>query len=544
MKKMKIVLLSGGTGNTALVNGIKYWYPNCELNIIVNAYDDGKSTGICRKIVNTLGVSDIRKNHEKQLKLYRPYSPYLDLYSSRLDLPKGKECDFVLGEIEKVEKKHGCVINALFKNAVIDFFNNPDCKNYSFKDFNIMNIVYSAIWQNMDYALGNSEICRIIGIDSNVILNSYDNVNISATTLKGKKLPDEGSIVDFCNNQDVIKKIHYSVKPSAQKLNPYALELIKSADLIIISTGTFWSSILPTIEYGDMYDYLNDAKAKKIWVLNSTRDNDSWAQNPSDFVLEAECVGLEIEQWKVIHNLDCPIENLIGKGYHLGLVESGKNDPKLVGQAIFDCYFGIPKGIQQVLVDFDGTIYSKECPYDGNVLYYLSKMDNLTLITGNTLNHIENIYGKEFIKSNKIWANANSEYFVNGKCKKRLKSNRVKLKDYDLLYNVKPTVDDYCIKFRPITNNRETICQQMNDILEEKYPDYIARCTGKTTIDILNKANNKGEIYYKCKFYKYKTLYIGDEIENGNDKAIASLCDYSINVNNPYETGIILKLLQ
>lgn len=555
MKSMNIVILSGGTGNTAILQGIKKWYPKANVSIIVNAYDDGKSTGICRDIVNTLGVSDVRKNHEKILRLTNPTSPYLELYSARYDLPKGKEEKFVLKKMKEIEDKHKVKFANDFKTAVKAFFSEAMAEFYTFKDFNIMNIIYSAIWSELGYDSGNYKICSIIGIEDNVILNTYNNVHISARTKKGKLLVDEGHIVDFCNNKDYIKKIHYDVKPSRQEVNPLAVKVIEEADLIIVSTGTFWSSILPTIEYGNMYEYLNKAKAKKIWVVNSTRDKDSWAEHPYTFLSTADSIGLDSTQWIAIYNLDSPIEptateKAVGKGYHLGMIGDGKNDPYLVGRAIFDVYFGIPKGIQQVLVDFDGTISSSDCLCEPFIMGILAKMDNVTLITGNTLDHIKKLYGEDFIKTNKIWANANSEYFVNGRKKKILKSNRVRLNYAEIkgLMNldITPQVDDYCVKFKPLYVYRKEICDEINEKLEANYSDrcLVARCTGKTTIDILNKANNKGEIYYKNKYYKYKTLYIGDELEDGNDKTIASLCDYSINVNNPYETGIIFRLLQ
>ena len=60
--KTKIVLFSGGTGNTRFVNLINK-LPNVELSILVNGYDDGKSTGEIRKYIpGMLGPSDFRKN--------------------------------------------------------------------------------------------------------------------------------------------------------------------------------------------------------------------------------------------------------------------------------------------------------------------------------------------------------------------------------------------------------------------------------------------------------------------------------------------------
>ena len=46
--KIKICLFSGGTGNKGFIQLLKN-IPDIELNIIVNGYDDGKSTKELRK---------------------------------------------------------------------------------------------------------------------------------------------------------------------------------------------------------------------------------------------------------------------------------------------------------------------------------------------------------------------------------------------------------------------------------------------------------------------------------------------------------------
>ena len=47
--KVKITLFSGGSGNIRFINLINT-LPGVELNILVNGYDDGKSTGEIRKL--------------------------------------------------------------------------------------------------------------------------------------------------------------------------------------------------------------------------------------------------------------------------------------------------------------------------------------------------------------------------------------------------------------------------------------------------------------------------------------------------------------
>ena len=60
--KIKICLFSGGTGNDRFIQLLKD-IPEITLDIIVNGYDDGKSTKEIREFSNgILGPSDFRKN--------------------------------------------------------------------------------------------------------------------------------------------------------------------------------------------------------------------------------------------------------------------------------------------------------------------------------------------------------------------------------------------------------------------------------------------------------------------------------------------------
>ena len=65
-----VAVFSGGTGSIAIQEGLSaiYGNDNYNLDVIINAYDNGKSTGTCRKIFNNriLGPSDLRKNHMTQ----------------------------------------------------------------------------------------------------------------------------------------------------------------------------------------------------------------------------------------------------------------------------------------------------------------------------------------------------------------------------------------------------------------------------------------------------------------------------------------------
>ena len=62
--KTNILIFSGGSGSNLLIEYLKK-IPDLDITIVVNAYDNGMSTGILRKKINNfLGPSDIRKNVE------------------------------------------------------------------------------------------------------------------------------------------------------------------------------------------------------------------------------------------------------------------------------------------------------------------------------------------------------------------------------------------------------------------------------------------------------------------------------------------------
>ena len=57
---INVVVINGGRGASVLIPELLK-VPGVNLSSIVNAYDDGKSTGEIRKFFDMLGPSDIRK---------------------------------------------------------------------------------------------------------------------------------------------------------------------------------------------------------------------------------------------------------------------------------------------------------------------------------------------------------------------------------------------------------------------------------------------------------------------------------------------------
>ena len=294
---MKYSILSGGSGNEAIVNGLML-HGNCssyDIRIITNAYDNGKSTGICRSVTNTLGVSDIRKNHYRIYRnTYRKDDDvFYKFYVSRYSISSVKDIYNILDL---------CGLSFLGDYAE-RFMLRPSTQKLNLDDFNISNIIYSEMYSDLGYSYTNRIFCDILGIDDCVVLNSYDNVYLNAITSKLRLIDDEGSIVEYCCSEDPIKDICFSGKDNYNfTLNDRAIKEINSSDVLILSTGTFWSSIYPTIVYGDFYKYINSFKGKKIWFINSKEDKDSYGVTSNDFISILSSV-LNLSDFIIVENL-------------------------------------------------------------------------------------------------------------------------------------------------------------------------------------------------------------------------------------------------
>lgn len=329
-----IVILSGGSGNDAVLEAlIKYGdYSDKNINIIVNAYDDGKSTGVCREVTNTLGVSDIRKNHEKlyrMLKKDKANKSILDLYTKRVSIDKNYKTGITF-----------------FDTQIKKFFERPQSELFTFDNFNVMNIVYSQLYSDIGYEKTNELVSKnYLAIQNIVHLNSFDNMKIVANTKNGIIITDEEKIVDWNNPFCKITDIDFVGKETVG-LNQKAINLIDKADLIIISSGTFWSSIYPTLVYKDFYKYINESRARKLWIMNSKEDKDAIGVSSKEFCSYMDYIGLDILNMGILINedaVDILKENI---GFfekesvirnHLGNIE-GRHDSKLLYKALKDIY--------------------------------------------------------------------------------------------------------------------------------------------------------------------------------------------------------------
>lgn len=329
----KVTVISGGSGNTAIVNALIDLVGIDNITILINQYDNGLSTGVCRDIANVLGPSDARKNH---LKVYKKIyennlnQDILNFFEKRVDIENTEDSiNDIYSLLEKLE------LGEFFMEYFDRFFDRPNVFNYDLSNFSLSNILYAEMYADIGLEETHRIICeKLLHIPDCVVVNSFDNMHLIATSNSGKAILDEGDIVEWCNFDDKINQT-YLVGNSIHGLNPKAISAINDCDLLVISTGTFWSSIYPTLQYLDFYKFVNNSKTNKVWFINSEFDKDSYGVTSTEFILYAETLGLDISNITVVENEDANTElckhsdEYYFEAYfefeHLGNVK-GKND--------------------------------------------------------------------------------------------------------------------------------------------------------------------------------------------------------------------------
>ena len=214
--KKKVVVLGGGTGLSYLLNGLKQ-YP-LDITAIVSVCDDGSSTGILREEFNIPAVGDIRK---------------------------------VLVALSETEPLVEKLFNYRFKTT-------SDLNGHT-----VGNLLLTAVQEiTGNLSDGIEALSKILNLKGKVVPLTEDNV-----TLMGEMY--DGAIVEGEHNITIdkrqIKRVFYKEEPTPTK---EAIKAIKEADLIILSMGSLFTSIIPNLICDDIVDALFKSKAKIMYTCN------------------------------------------------------------------------------------------------------------------------------------------------------------------------------------------------------------------------------------------------------------------------------------
>lgn len=215
--KKKVVVLGGGNGMSTLLRGLKQ-FP-LDLTAIVSVCDDGKSTGILRKEFNTPAVGDIRR---------------------------------VLISLSETEPLFEKMLNYRFKTD--GYLNGHAVGNFLLQ---AMQDITGSMSEGIK-ALG-----KVLNLNGKVIpLTENGDITLVAEMIDGKIIEGEHHITE---EESIIKKVYYKKEP---EITEEALNAIKEADLIILSVGSLYTSIIPNILPEKIKEEMKKSKAKIMYVCN------------------------------------------------------------------------------------------------------------------------------------------------------------------------------------------------------------------------------------------------------------------------------------
>lgn len=213
--KPEIVCIGGGTGQAALLRGLKDH--DCSLTAIVTVTDSGRSTGMLRKELRIPAPGDIR-------------NCIISLSGS--------------GELMK----------DLFQYR----FPSGELEGHSFG--NLFLAAFTEVSGSFDRAI--KELSKILNIKGKVLPSTLKSTHLVAEFEDGTIIEEEANIR---SRKSPIKDIR--LKDDAAAYDK-AVEAVTSADLIVICPGSLYTSVISNFLVKGIRNAVEDSKAKKVYVCN------------------------------------------------------------------------------------------------------------------------------------------------------------------------------------------------------------------------------------------------------------------------------------
>jgi 2-phospho-L-lactate transferase/gluconeogenesis factor (CofD/UPF0052 family) len=317
---LNVVVLNGGRGAATLVPALLA-VPGVRLTSIVNAYDDGKSTGEIRHFFGMLGPSDLRKVQSLMLPQDETYETSRALFDRRFDMATGKhetlaalrrfcEGDDHLAGIGALPPRIAHVLRRWSRTFVeaLPLAEAVVGRPFECGDCALMNCLYAGAFldHDRDFEETVSAIDRLFRLRGVVLPNSCDNRWLAAEREDGSILHSEAEIVELRSNdrlsrlfllEEPIDPDALAVLPAedrsrflAQRHTPVRLSIgaklaVEQADVIIYSAGTQHSSLYPTYLSRSLAAAIAaNGDALKVFVTNIGADYETPRYKTSDFV--------------------------------------------------------------------------------------------------------------------------------------------------------------------------------------------------------------------------------------------------------------------
>jgi uncharacterized cofD-like protein len=243
-KNKKVVVIGGGTGTFTILSGLKK-YLQLDISVIVSMMDDGGSNRVIRDEFGLLPTSDLRQC-------------MVALASTDSDETLRKLFTY---RYENGVGIAGMTFGNLFMAALTDIYGGDQKKAIE-------------------------ETCELLGVNGKIIPVTLEKTNLVATYENGKQVLGEHEIDEPSDKVGKSKIADLQVFPKIS-VNKDALTAIRTADLIILGPGDFYTSILPNIIVDGIAHEIVKSQGKVAFIMNlMTKYGQTIGYRASTFVSE------------------------------------------------------------------------------------------------------------------------------------------------------------------------------------------------------------------------------------------------------------------
>lgn len=306
--RLAVTLFSGGRGGASIARGLLRT-PGVELTLVINGYDNGRSTGALRRYLpGMLGPSDFRKNLLLHLDEQDPQQAALrTVLERRLSPATARE---ELRAIPGLPPRARALITRDLSAFLRRFDHDPG--GLDLTDCALGNLVLAGAYLRLgeDFNAAVRACARTFGSPIRLLnVTNGENAYLVALKQDGRVLADEADIVapqdaaaitDLFLLREPITPGFRAVLESAPaaearrilaghradiSLNPEARDAIRDADLVIYGPGTPHSSLLPSYLTPGIADAIAESRAAaKVFVVNTRDDHDVQGLSAPDLV--------------------------------------------------------------------------------------------------------------------------------------------------------------------------------------------------------------------------------------------------------------------
>jgi 2-phospho-L-lactate transferase/gluconeogenesis factor (CofD/UPF0052 family) len=334
--RLEIVLFSGGSGTETIASAMLR-NPGLALTVLVNAYDDGHSTGRLRRFIpGMLGPSDIRKNINRMMpdkqdrhtalrflsdyRLPREY-PFHDGMKLTLAIAEMREVnipDFLLSKFELLTIKQAKTF-CRYIQRFCEYAETEAARGnrFDFDDCALGNILFAGCYldENRNFNRAVGAFSAFFEIDGRILnVTRGENLFLMARTEDGSIIRGEAELVSresssrirdlFLIEEALYRNgIEFDTQLTTEALerfiqlgqripeiNPEADRALRQAHMIIYGPGTQHSSLLPSyLTRGIAEAIAANNQADKVFISNIRRDSDIQQEDAGELAQKFLC---------------------------------------------------------------------------------------------------------------------------------------------------------------------------------------------------------------------------------------------------------------